>query len=127
MRNNRESVILTNACFSSLNHTEGLMSLEQSIISKKAQAITFENKAFVMLDCPGNRSNAFEAQIAEPMFEFCHSSPIQIAINTSQWSCCLGNMANVLQLMGGTVNEDFFRMNMNKDWSWFHQKLVEKQ
>ena len=69
------------------------MSVEQSIKSKTSQAITSENKAVVMLDCAGNRSNAFDMQIAETRFEFCHSLPIPVAINTSQWTCCLGNMA----------------------------------
>ena len=68
MRNKREIEILTNACFSALNHTEGLMSVKQSIKSKTAQAITSENKAVIMLDCPGNRSNAFDLQMAELMF-----------------------------------------------------------
>ena len=77
-----------------------------------------------MLNHPGNRSHAFDVQIAEPMFEFHHSLPIPAAINTCQWNCCLGNMTNVLHLMGDTESEDFFRVNM--DWSWLHQKLVKK-
>ena len=79
-----------------------------------------------MLDGPVNKSNAFDMQIAEPLFEFCHSLLTPVAINISQWNCCLGNMANVHLLMGDTECEDFFRMNMDKDWSWFHQKLVGK-
>ena len=79
-----------------------------------------------MLDRPGNRSNAFDMQLAEPMFEFCHSLPNPVAINTSQWYCCLGNMANVLHLMGDTKSEDFFKINMDEDWSWLNQKLLEK-
>ena len=59
MRNKREIEMLTNDCFLAHNHTEGLKSVEQSIKSKMAQAINFENKAVVM-DCPGNRSNAFD-------------------------------------------------------------------
>ena len=78
------------------------------------------------MDHPRNRSNAFDMQIAEPMFEFCHSLPIPVAINTSQWNCCCGNMANVRHVMGDTECVDFVRMKMDKDWSWFHQKLVEK-
>ena len=126
MRNKREIEILTNSCFLALNHTEGLMSVEQSLKSKLAQAITSENKAVVMLDRPRNRSNAFDMQIAEPMFEFCHSLLIPVAINTSQWNYCLSNMANILHSMGDTECEDFFRIKMNKDWSWFHQMLVKK-
>ena len=34
-------------------------------------------------------------------------------------------MANVLQVMGDKEHEDFFRMNMDKHWSWFHQKLLQ--
>ena len=94
--------------FLALNHAEGLMSVEQSI----TQAITSENQQ--LLDRLGNRSNAFDMQIAKPMFIFHHRLPLSIAINTSQWSCCLGNMANVLHLMDDTECEDFFRMNMNK-------------
>ena len=126
MRNKGEIEMLTNACFLAINHTEGLMNVEQSIKSKMAQAITSENKAVVILDHPRNRSKAFDIQIAEPMFEFHISLPITVAIDTSQWKCCLGNMANVLHLMGDTESEDFFRMNMDKDWSWFHQMLVKK-
>ena len=99
--------------FLALYHAEGSISVEQSIKGKISQAITSQNKAVVMLDRPGNKSNAFEIQIAEPMFEFCHSLLIPIAINTSQWNCCLANMANVLYLMGDTESEDFFRLNMD--------------
>ena len=47
-----------------LNHAKRLMGVEQSIKSKISQAITSEDKAVVMLDCPGNRSNAFDMQVA---------------------------------------------------------------
>ena len=47
-----------------------------------------------MLDCPGNRSNAFDMQIAKPLFSFSQIKPILVA--------CLGNMANILHLMGDT-------------------------
>ena len=76
-----------------LNNAEGSMSVEQSIKPKTSHAITSKNKAVVMLDHPENRSNAFD------LFEFCHTLPIPIAINTSQWNCCLGNMANFNHLM----------------------------
>ena len=102
------------------------MSVKQSIKWKILQAITSENKAVIMLDDPGHRTNAFDIQIAEPMFRVCHSLPLPVAINTSQWNCCLDNMANVLHLMDDTKCVDFFRMNMNKDWSWFYQKLAKK-
>ena len=49
MRNKRDIEMLTNACFSTLNHAEELMSVEQSIKSKTSQAITAENKAVIML------------------------------------------------------------------------------
>ena len=65
MRNKREIEIFTNACFSALNHTEVLTSVEQSIKSKTSQAITSENKAIVMLHDPGHRFNA-DMQKAEP-------------------------------------------------------------
>ena len=78
-----------------------------------------------MLDCPRNRSNAFIMHITEPMFECCHSLPIPVDINTSQWSFCLVNMANILHLMGDTKSENFFRMNMDKDWSWFFKLWFE--
>ena len=64
MRNKSEIEILTNAYFLALNCTEGLMSVKQSIKSKTLQAIISESKAVIMLDCPGNRSNAFDMQIA---------------------------------------------------------------
>ena len=70
--------------FLALNHTEGLMSIEQSIKSKLLQANTSENKAVVMLDRARNWSKAFDMQIAEPILEFRHSFPIPVAINTSQ-------------------------------------------
>ena len=53
-----------------LNHAKGFMSVEQSIKSKTSQAITSGNKAVIMMYHPGNRHNAFDMQIAEPMFEF---------------------------------------------------------
>ena len=53
------------------------------------------------------------------------SLPIPVAINTAKWNCSLGNMDNVLHLLGDTECEDFFRMNMDKHWSWFHQKFIE--
>ena len=102
------------------------MSVEQSIKSKMAQAITSENKAVIMLDHPGNRSNEFDMQIAEPMFEFCHSLLIPVAINTSQWNCCLDNMANILHLMGDTECEDFFRINMDESWSGSTKSLSKR-
>ena len=83
MRNEREIEILTDACFSALSYEEGLISVEQSIKSKASQVISSENKAVIMLDYPGNRSSAFDMQIAEAMFEFCFSLPIPVAINTS--------------------------------------------
>ena len=96
------------------------MSVEQSIKSKMVPAITSENKAVAMLDHPRNRSNAFVMKIAEQMFEFCHSLLKPVAINTSQCNCCLGKMANILHLMSDTKSKDFFRINMDKGWSWFH-------
>ena len=66
-------------------------------------------------------------QIAEPLFQFCHSLLISVAVNTSQWNLCLGNMANVLHLMGDTDCEDFFRMNMDKYWSWFHNNWLKNK
>ena len=91
------------------------LSVEKSIKSKTSQAITSENKAVIMLDHPGNRSKANDIQIAEQLFQFFLSLPIPVAISTPKWNCCLGNMANVLNLMGDTECEDFFRMNMDKD------------
>ena len=100
--------------FSALNHAEGLVNVEQSIESKTIQVITSEKKAVVMLDHSGNRSNAFDIQIAEPMFEFSHSLPFIVAVNTSQSNCYLGNMANVPHLMDDREFEDSFRMNVKK-------------
>ena len=60
MRNKRDVEMLTNACFSALNHAEGLMSSEQSIKSKTSKINTLENKAVIVLDQPGNRSRAFD-------------------------------------------------------------------
>ena len=102
------------------------MSVEQSIKLKMAQAIISENKAVIRLDHSEHRLNAFDVQIVEQMFECCHSLPIPVAINTSQWNDCLVNTANIIYLMGDTECEDFFRINMDKDWSCFHQKLVKK-
>ena len=70
MRNKKKIEILTNACFLALIHMEGLMSVEQNIKLKRAQANTSENKAIVMLDRPTYISDAFDVQIAEPMLEF---------------------------------------------------------
>ena len=112
--------------FSAFNHTELLKNGEQSIKSKMAQAVKSKNEAVVMLDHPGNRSNAFDMKIAEPMFESCHGLPIPIAIDTSQWNCCLSNK-NALHLLSDEEYENFFRMNMVKDLSLFHQKLVKKR
>ena len=53
---------------------------------------------------------------AEPTFHFPLRLPIQISINTSQWNYCLGNMANILCLMGATEYEGFFKKNMDKPW-----------
>ena len=114
MRNKREIEILTNVWFLALNNAERLMSIEESIKSKTSQANTSENRVVVMLDHPGNRSNAFDMQIAEPMFEFCHSLLIPITINTSQRNCWLGNTANVLHIMGDKECEVSFRMNMDR-------------
>ena len=114
MKNKRDIEMLTNACFSALNHAEVLMSVEQSIISKTSQIIFSENKAVIILDCPWNISKAFDMQIAEQLFQFPHSLLIPVAINTPQWSYCLGNMANVIHLMGDTECKDFFRFNMDK-------------
>ena len=83
MTNKRKIEILTNACFFAFSHTEELVSVEQSIKSKTAQAMTSENKTVVMMDCLGNRSNSFDMQIADTMFDFCH-----VYIDTSQWNCC---------------------------------------
>ena len=57
--NKRHVEMLTNACFSELNHEEGLMSIKQRIKSKisnqKHQKKFFsENKVVIMLYCPGN-------------------------------------------------------------------------
>ena len=76
--------------------------------SKISKVFFSENKAVIMLDCTGNRSKAFDMQIVEPLFQFPHSLPIPIAINTPQRNCCLSNMANVLHLMDDTECEDFF-------------------
>ena len=78
-----------------------------------------------MLDHPGNKSNAFDMHITEPLLEFCNNLTIPVSIITHQENSCLGNMANVLHLIGDTECEDFFGMNIDKDWSWFHQKLLK--
>ena len=93
------------------------MTVEQRIKSKTSQTITSENKAVVMLDHSGNRSNAFGMKIAEKMFEFRHTLPIPASINTSSWNCYLGNMANVLYLIGDTKCDNFFSISMDKHWS----------
>ena len=72
------------------------MNVDQSIKSKLSQIIYSENKAVIMLDHPGNRSNAFDMLIEERLLQFCHSLWILIAINTPKWNCCAVNMANVL-------------------------------
>ena len=113
MRNKSDIEMLTNACFLALNHAEGLISVEQSIKSKTSQVISSGNKAVIMLDYPVNRSKASDMQIKEPLFQFCHSLPILVAIKTSQWNCCLVNMANILDIIGDTNCEDFFRMNID--------------
>ena len=61
----------------------------------------------MMLDHPGNRSNAFGVQTAEPLIPFPPSLPISVAINIPQWNCCHGNMAYVLHLIGDTECKDF--------------------
>ena len=92
------------------------MSVEQSIKSKASQASIYENKAVIMLDCPVNRSNAFDVRLAEPLFEFSLCLLIPVVINIPQWNCCFGNMGNVLHLMGDTDCEDLFKMNMDMHW-----------
>ena len=79
-----------------------------------------------MLDHLKHGSNSFDMQIAEPMFEFCLSLPIPVAINSHHWNCCFGSMTNILYMMHDTESKDFFSMNMDNDWPWMHQKLVEK-
>ena len=79
------------------------MGVEHGINSKTSQVITFEKKAVIMLDHSGNRSNSFDMQIAEQLFQFSHSLQIPVAINTPQWNCCLVNMANLLHVIGNTV------------------------
>ena len=54
MRNKREIEILTNACFSAIDHAEGLMSVEQSIKSKSSKVISSQKKAIIMLHHPLN-------------------------------------------------------------------------
>ena len=58
------------------------MSAEQSIRSKTSKIITSKNKSAMMLDCPGNRSKVSDMEEAEPTFQFPHSLPIPVAINT---------------------------------------------
>ena len=77
--------------FLALFHAQELMSAEQSIKSKKSQVMTSENDVMILYD-PGNRSTAFDMQMAEPLYQFCHRLLIPIAINTPQWNCCVGNM-----------------------------------
>ena len=114
MRNKRDIEMLKNACFSALNHAESLMEVEQRIKSKTSQVIFPENKAVIMLDCPGNRSKAFNMEEAEPTFQFPQSLLIPIAINTPQQIGGLGSMANVLHLMSDTECKGFYRINMDK-------------
>ena len=71
-RNKKENKMSTNACFSSLNHAEWLRSVEQSMNTIILKVITSENKAVIAFDHPGNRSMAFDIQIAEPSFQFPH-------------------------------------------------------
>ena len=68
--------------------------------SKTSKIITSENKAAKMFDYHGKRSKVFNMQKSEPSFQFPHSSPIPLKINNPQLNCCLGNMANILHLMG---------------------------
>ena len=62
------------------------MSVEERIKTKKSQASTSENKAVIIMDNPGSRSNSFDMQIAEPLFEFYFFLPIPVTINTLQWN-----------------------------------------
>ena len=48
MRNKREMVILTHACFSALNPEKRLMSVKQSIKSYTSQVISPKNKVVVL-------------------------------------------------------------------------------
>ena len=68
-----------------------------------------------MLDHPGKRYNAFDMKITEQIIDFCYSLLIPVAINTSQWNCCFGNMADILHFMCDTESEDFFSMNTLED------------
>ena len=65
---------------------------EKKIKSETSTLITCENKVAIMLDFPGNRSKAFDIDEKEPTFQFSLSLRILIAINTTQWNCCLGYM-----------------------------------
>ena len=125
MRKKRYVQMLTNICFSALNYAVEVMAIEQIIKSKMSIGISSENQAFLMWDNPGNRSKTFDMQIAESLFQFCHSLPILVENNIPQWNCCLGNMANVWHLMGDTECEDIFRTNVDRHWSQFHQKLIK--
>ena len=76
--------MLINACFSALNYTEGLMSVEQSIKSKTLKLITFENNVIIMLDHSGNRSNTCHMGKTEPSVQIFPSILMPVAINTPQ-------------------------------------------
>ena len=119
MMDTRNIEILTNACFQHLIMQRAIWVHQIEII-----LIFSENKAVIMLDCSGNRSKPLIMQIAKPLFEFPHILLIPVVINNHQWNCCIGIMANVLHIIDDTECEDFFRMNMDKNCSWFHQKLL---
>ena len=44
IRNKRDIEIMTNACFSALNHAEGLMKVEQRIELKTSQVVSTESR-----------------------------------------------------------------------------------
>ena len=73
--------MLTNACFLALNHTDGLVSVEESTNSKSLKVITSENKAVIMLDDYGKRSKEFDMDEAEPSCQIAHCLPIPVAAN----------------------------------------------
>ena len=116
MRNTRDVEMLTNSCFSTLTHPEGLMSTEQSNNSKATILSTSKSKLVIMLDHLENTSKTFDIEEAEPTLHIYQSFSIYITINTPKWNCCLGNMANVLYLMGKKERENFVKMNMDKYW-----------
>ena len=101
------------------------MCLSCNLMKIWLKVIYSENKAVIMFDHHGKIPKSFDMQILELIFLFDNSLPTQVGINTDQWNCCLGNMANVLCLMVDTYCKYFFRMNINKHWSWFHQNLLE--